>query len=130
MNPKQFLMIGGVVLLLLGLLGFVLPEGKILGDAWFLTMGENMAHLVLGAVALLAIYTLEAEMQKWLVIVVGAVALFFGLYGFMLPAYPPLNTFGLANLETPYDNVLHLAVGAWAFYAAFADKMMASEKAE
>lgn len=120
MNPKQFLMVGGVVLLLLGVLGYVLPGGQLLGMDWYLTMGENVAHLVLGVVAVAASYMLDSKMQKMLVVVVGAVAVFFGVYGFMVAGVPPLNTFGLANLETPYDNILHLAVGAWAFYAAYA----------
>ncbi|HKZ86058.1 MAG TPA: hypothetical protein VJ793_20680 [Anaerolineae bacterium] len=28
------------------------------------------------------------------------------------------NTFGVANLESPADNLLHLVVGIWALYAA------------
>ena len=31
---------------------------------------------------------------------------------------PVPNTFGVANLESPFDNVLHLAVGVWALAAA------------
>jgi len=120
MNPKQFLVVGGAVLLLLGVLGLILPGGQILGSDWYLTMGENVAHLVLGVVALAAAYTLDAKLQKMLVTVVGVVAVFFGVYGFMVAGQPALNTFGVANLETPYDNILHLAVGAWAFYAAYA----------
>jgi hypothetical protein len=35
---------------------------------------------------------------------------------------PIPNTFGVANLESPSDDVLHLAVGVWALYAAFIGK--------
>lgn len=119
MNPKQFLSIGGVVLLLLAVLGYVLPDGQILGDAWYLTPGENIAHLGLGLVALGAAYAADAKTQKMLTQVVAIVAIFFGLYGFVVSSVPPLNTFGLANLETPYDNLLHLAVGAWAAYVGW-----------
>ncbi len=118
MNPRQFLLVGGVVLLVLGVLGMVLPGGQLLGSAWYLTAGENVAHLVLGVVALASVYMLNADMQKTLGWVVAAVALFFGVYGFVVAGVPPLNTFGVANLETPYDNVLHLAVGVWAVLAA------------
>jgi hypothetical protein len=128
MNPKQFLLVGGVVLLLLGVLGLVLPGGQLLGTDWYLTMGENVAHLVLGVVAVAASFVLDAKMQKMLTTVVGVVALFFGVYGFMVAGVPALNTFGLANLETPYDNVLHLAVGAWAFYAAYASDKVTGAK--
>lgn len=128
MNPKQFLLVGGIVLLLLGVLGYVLPGGQILGMDWYLTPGENIAHLVLGVVAVAAAFVLTAQLQKLLVVIVGVVAVFFGVYGFMVASVPPLNTFGLANLETPYDNVLHLAVGAWAFYAAYAGAKMMGAK--
>ena len=118
MNPKQFLTIGGVVLIVLGILGYILPGGQILGNAWYLTPGENIAHLVLGIVAVAAVYVLDAKMQTMLVWLVAAIALFFGVYGFLVAAVPPMNTFGVANLETPYDNILHLVVGIWAVYAA------------
>lgn len=122
MNPKQFLMLGGIVLLLLGVLGYVLPAGQILGDMWYLTPGENVAHLVLGLVALVAMYALDSKMQKMLVQLVAVIALFFGIYGFFIASVPPLNTFGLANLETPYDNLLHLVVGVWASYVGWMSK--------
>jgi hypothetical protein len=124
MSPKQFLIIGGVILVLLGIAGLVLPDGQILGDSWYLTSGENVAHLVLGVVALAAVYvpglnSSLAPYYKPIVILVGIIALFFGVYGFLVADTPPLNTFGLANLENPYDNILHLVVGFWALAAAF-----------
>ena len=127
MSPKQFLMAGGIILLVLGVLGYVLPGGQIFGDAWYLTMGENVAHLVLGVVALGASYFADAKSQKLLVRVVAVVALFFGLYGFVVASNPPLNTFGLANLENPFDNVLHLIVGAWAGYVGWMGKNLAGK---
>lgn len=119
MDPKQFLQIGGAVLLLLGIAGLILPDGQILGEAWYLTTGENVAHLALGIVALVASFMLDSKMQKMLTMVVAVVAIFFGIYGFVVAGAEPLNTFGLANLENPYDNVLHLLVGAWAGYVAW-----------
>lgn len=139
MNPKQFLVIGGAVLVVLGVLGYVLQDGQLLGDKWYLTNGENVAHLFLGIVALAAVFvpglnTALAPYYKPIVILVGLVALFFGVYGFIVANEPPLNTFGLANLESPYDNILHLVVGVWALAAAMmksgssdpAEKPMAS----
>lgn len=124
MNPKQFLQVGGVVLLLLGIVGYLLPGGRIIGDVWYLTPGENLAHTVLGIAAIAAAFVLPAMYQKWLVIVVGVLALYFSAAGFLVRAVPPLNYYGLANLENPYDNLLHLVVGAWALWAAMGKKMM------
>ncbi len=119
MNPKQFLYIGGAVLLLLGIVGYlgVFSDTK---SAFYLDTGENVAHTVLGIVALAAAYFLkDANLQKWLVAVVGVTALFFGVYGFMVAGNTPPNTFGVSNLESPADDVLHLVVGVWALVAAF-----------
>lgn len=84
-------------------------------------MGENIAHAVLGIVALAAAYGLRrADYQKWLVVVVGGVALLFGILGFVLPAGSTSQyNLGVANLENPLDNLLHLVVGIWALWAAF-----------
>ena len=117
-TPNGFLKIGGVILLLLGLLGYVLPGGQILGDTWYLTPGENIAHLVLGVVALIAAYVLPMGAQRSLVWLVGLLALLFAVWGYMVADVPPLNWYGLANLENPLDNILHLVVGVWAVWAA------------
>ena len=58
MNPKQFLVIGGIILLLVGILGFVgilgpTASDSIFGATWYFDNAENWAHAVLGIVALL-----------------------------------------------------------------------------
>src|SRR5688500_12567211 len=123
-TPRGFLIVGGAVLLLLGLLGFVVLNNPSLSFFW-LDTSENIAHTVLGIVALAAVFVpgLNAALApyyRWIVILVGVIALFFGVYGFLVPPGSPAtpNTFGLANLELG-DNLLHLVVAAWAFAAAF-----------
>ena len=123
-TPRGFLITGGAVLLVLGLLGFVILKDPSMGFFW-LDTSENIAHTALGLVALAAVFvpglnTSVAPYYRWLVIMVGVIALFFGVYGFLLPPGNPAspNTFGLANLEFG-DHLLHLVVAAWAFAAAF-----------
>ena len=119
MNPRQFLLVGGIVLLALGLVGFlgVFSDTK---SAFYLDSGENVAHGVLGIIAIAAAFVIsDGTMQKWLVAVVGVTALFFAVYGFMVAGNTPPNTFGISNLESPADDVLHLVVGIWALAAAF-----------
>lgn len=128
MNPKQFLVVGGVVLLLLGILGYLTGSdatGGPIGLTVWLTSGENIAHVVLGIVALIAAYTLGEGARKWLTIIVGLVALYFGLVGWTLAptAQGMMNYYGVANLET-FDNLLHLVVAVWAFWAASRREMM------
>ena len=129
MNPKQFLLVGGIILLLLGIVGYagVFSDAK---SAFYLDAGENIAHTVLGIVAIAASYLLkDANLQKWLVVVVGVVALFFGVYGFIVAGNASPNTFGVSNLESPADDILHLVVGIWALYAAFMGKTTAAATA-
>lgn len=133
-TPRGFLIVGGAVLLVLGLIGFVILKDASLSFFW-LDTSENIAHVALGAVALAAVYvpglndTLKPY-YRWIVILVGLIALFFGVYGFIVPAgsLASPNTFGLANLELG-DNLLHLVVAAWAFAAAYMpSRMMASSR--
>lgn len=119
MNPKQFLLVGGIVLLAVGILGMVgvlgpTPEQSIIfhGSWWFDTP-ENIAHTVLGIAALLAAYLISSSAQKGLTILVGLLALFFAAYGGMY------GMFGSATLENPADTILHLVVGVWALWAAY-----------
>ena len=37
----------------------------------------------------------------------------------MVAGNTPPNTFGISNLESPADDILHLVVGIWALAAAF-----------
>ena len=134
-TPRGFLMVGGAVLLIVGILGFFVLKDPSLSFFW-LDRSENVAHVVLGIVALAAVYvpslnTMLEPYYKWIVVLVGVIALFFGVYGFIVPAGSPAapNTFGLANLELG-DNLLHLVIAAWAFAAAFMapSRMMTSSR--
>lgn len=121
LTTRGFLMYGGLILLLLGLVGFVTFNTA--NSTFYLTPGENFAHVGLGLIALAILYVpgLSATFEpyhRWIVILLGIVALFFAAYGLLVMSQPPLNTFGLANLEI-VDSVIHLVVGGWALYAAW-----------
>jgi len=121
-TPRTFLIVGGAVLLLLGIVGYLNIFTKAAVPAFWLDGGENAAHVGLGVIALAAVYLpgLNSVLQpyyRWIVVLVGIVALFFGVYGFVVAGAAEPNTFGLANLETS-DNILHLVVAAWALASA------------
>lgn len=112
MNSKNFLMIGGIVLIVVGLAGMAgiigpTPEQSMFGSMWWFDDAENWAHLILG-IAGLAIALAIPMLQTPVTVVVGLLGLLVGVWGFAMP-----NFLG-ANLENPSDNILHLAVGAWA----------------
>lgn len=117
MNPKQFLLYGGVVLILYGVVGLIVPDQELLGGILYFTGIENIVHIVLGVVAIAASYVLSAVLQKWLVAAVGVLALVFMIIGFFLIGTPPLNL-PPGNLEL-VDDVVHLVVTVWALWAAF-----------
>ena len=119
MNSKQFLQIGGVVLILVGILGFVgvigpTAESSIFGSAWWFDNAENWAHLVIGIVGFIAAYALGAGLQRPLVMLLGIVGVLVGLASFF--GYTMLLG---ANLENPADSLLHLLVGLWALWASW-----------
>src|SRR3990172_8487696 len=121
MNAKQFLVIGGIILLLVGIIGFFgiigpTPEQSIFGDAWWFDNGENWAHTILGVVALILAYSVPMMVQKWVVALLGIIGVLIGIYSFFTPAFLG------ANLENPADSLLHLAIGIWALIAAFMTK--------
>ena len=118
-SPKGFLQVGGAVLVLVAILGYFgvigpTPAGSLFGGAWYFDNAENIAHLVLGVVALAASMWLGGDLQKKLVVLVGAIAVLVGLYSLIGGAM----LLG-ANLENPADSLLHLVIGAWALWAGF-----------
>ena len=125
MNPlssRGFLLLGGIILVVLGVSGLTVlgptPEASLLGDFNWLDQGENVAHLLFGVVALGAYFMLkDAMLTKWLVALVGVVALVATVAGFLNGSAAVPNV-GFTNLEMS-DNVLHLVVALWAFAAAF-----------
>jgi hypothetical protein len=114
--------------LLLGIAGFAgLFSQK--GSFFWLDNSENVAHTGLGIIAIAASILLkDAQAQKWLVAVVGVTALFFTIVGLAVAGDTTsgANTFGIANLESPADDILHLVVGVWALAAAFRPMGMSS----
>lgn len=124
LTPRGFLTVGGVVLLALGLIGFTGILSEQSSPQFYLDTGENVAHVVLGLVALAAVYVpgLNDALRPYhrpIVGLVGLIALFFGVYGFVVAGNAAPNTFGISNLESPLDNLLHLVVAAWALAAAW-----------
>ncbi len=121
-TSRGFLVWGGIVLVLLGIVGYLGIFTKASSPQFYLTDGENVAHLGLGIIALAAVYlpglnSALAPYYRPIVILVGLIALFFGIYGLVVAGSAEPNTFGLANLENPADNVLHFVVAAWALWS-------------
>lgn len=121
MTPKNFLVWGGWVLLVLGIVGFVAPN--IGGGFLYFDAAENWAHTLLGVVALAVGYGVkDHNTLKWLAALYGIVALVVGLWGFLVAGNPAPNFYMVTNLENPLDNIVHLVVGIWGLWATFGKK--------
>jgi len=117
---------GGIALLLLAVLGYLgvigpTAEQSIFGATWYFDNAENLAHLVLGVVALAAMFVLPGNLQKMLVLLVGVVGILVGLYSLLVGT--ELLT---AMLQNPADTALHLVVGAWGVWAGMKKGSVAS----
>jgi hypothetical protein len=115
-TPARFLQFGGLAFLALGIVGFLMPN---IGGAylWF-DIPENYAHLITGIVAVVLAPMPIGTTKKWLVLLIGLLAVFFGIIGFLVAGNEPPNFYGITNLENPLENAIHLTLGIWALMAA------------
>lgn len=114
------------MLVLLGTVGYAHVFTEAGSPTFWLDDAENMAHTGLGLAAVAAVLlpglnTALAPHYRLIVGLIAVVALFFGAYGFLLApgSSADPNTFGVANLESPADNLLHLVVGIVAVAAIY-----------
>ena len=116
MKIKQFLMWVGWILLVLGVLGYVLPN--IWGASLNFSAGENLSHLLLGLVTLaVAYWAKDADLKRWYVILIGVLALYYATFGWLVSP----NYYGYATLEQT-DNIIHILIGVWALWAVWGNK--------
>lgn len=121
MNSKAFLKWGGIILVVIGILGFIgvvgpTAERSIFGAPWYFDNAENWAHLVLGVVALILAYAAGANVQRPIVMLLGIIGVVIGLYSLFAPITAGRAFLG-AQLQNPLDSLLHIVVGLWALMA-------------
>ncbi|MEM3127182.1 MAG: hypothetical protein QW331_03900 [Candidatus Woesearchaeota archaeon] len=107
-NATTFSMSLGYITLVLGVLGFVPAVASMIT----LEDYDNYAHLLLGVVSLGIAYKADANANVMWAKIAGAVAVVFGVYGFISPM-------SLGVSFTMLEDVLHLALGVWGLWAGF-----------
>lgn len=117
MNPKQYLQWLGVILVILAVVGFLMPN--LAGDFLSFDPLENWAHLILGIVALVLSPLPLGDLKKWIVFLASIGMVIIGFLGFLNANNPAPNFYGLVNFENPVDNVLHVLLGLWGLWASF-----------
>jgi hypothetical protein len=114
MDAKQFGKLFGVVLLLVGVVGFVVPS---LGPLHF-TTHHNLIHVLSGAVLAWAGFAGSAAAARTVAQLFGVVYGLVTIWGFLGNAdLGPLQL----HLNMPY-NIIHLVVAALALWAGFGKK--------
>jgi hypothetical protein len=110
---KLFTQVVGVVLLVVGILGFLTPG---IGTLLQFHTHHNLIHVISGLALAYAGFMGNADMQR----------LFSKIFGVIYGLVTVLGLAGMENLgpimlhlNTTY-NLIHLVVSAWALYAGFA----------
>lgn len=113
---RMYAKIVGVVVLVIGVVGLLAgnPEDGLLG-LFNIDIVEDIIHLGSGGLLAYVGFKATNSAVKSVVGALGVVYLIVGVIGFIVPAL-----FGLIpNEYNTADNILHLALGALALFAAF-----------
>lgn len=121
MTTKRYFILLGSSIALIGLLGVL----GILKPVYVINNNEHWGHLGLGLLALAVVFApglnrAVAPYHQPALIVIGALALLIGLFGFLvlLAEMPAPNVYGMLSLNNWLDNALHLSVGGSALWVA------------
>jgi len=117
MNPKLFLRIGGIILIVLGTLGLFGILGLISSLGFFHPpYWINWLHFLLGIAILIISFTPYYKLQGWVVLFPAIVATTIGLAGLLLGSYFGTR-YNIPELADPSDHIAHLIVGVAAIWA-------------
>jgi len=118
MNPKYFLSVAGVILIVVGVLGLVggiigpTPGDSLFGSIWYFNSVEIWAHLAVGIFALFCAFLLSQRIQEFICVVFGIMLIVLGFY-ILLGNYDLLG----AHFEHPADTFFNFIFGVWAIMA-------------
>ena len=121
MNVKSIAMWVGVVILIVGLVGFVpalVPGGKVLG-LFLVDPFHNIVHILTGVLAIAAAMASDSAARLYFKIF-GVVYALVTVLGFVTGS----GLFGLIPVNI-FDNLLHLIIAASYLYLGFGTKTIA-----
>ena len=125
MNFQDFLKWGGIALIGVGILGVILPGGKLIGNNWYFTSAENWGHLIAGSILLFVWHFDSSALNRKTIFATVAVAFYFVLAGFLVRDLTSPNYYNVANFEYPWDELLHLVFVIWPIWIIWREKRRA-----
>jgi hypothetical protein len=116
-RPRQFLLLGGTVLVVIGLAGAAGLLGSISRASVFNPpYWINWVHLTFGVVVLAIAFAGRRTLQNAITLTAGIMGSTLGLSGLLLGPYAA-NRYNMPELADPSDHLAHLTVGVLALWA-------------
>jgi hypothetical protein len=116
-RPRQFLLLGGTVLVILGLAGVTGLLGSFLQASLFNPpYWINWVHLTLGIVVLSIAFGGGRTFQSAMTLAAGALGSTLGFSGLLFGSYAA-KRYNIPELADPSDHLAHLTLGVLAFWA-------------
>lgn len=112
---KMYALVVGVVLLLVGIVGFFVGEGTLLGLGF--TMQHNVIHLLTGAIGMWAGMSKSANAPRMFALIFGAIYTIVAIAGFALGGE---DLYGIPLKLNAAYNLIHLIIGVLGLLAGFA----------
>ena len=124
MNPRQFLYIGGVILLGLGIYGFIFPNPVDDQTVWSFSVHENYINLFAGVIAIGLGYFAGRGWRWFATLLYGLGGVGMAILGFAVSGRAFPNLAGGTHLEL-IDNLIYLGIGVYALaIAAFSYRVI------
>jgi hypothetical protein len=119
MSYNQVLKVGGTILFLFGVFGYIYPKW---GGTQF-TNNENLFHVLTGLIAVF-LAELSAPKQRIAIAVLALIYIALGVYGFALKQPTDFHIGTIKAQLDLFDNIAHVVIGlGWAwFYLRLGDR--------
>jgi hypothetical protein len=116
-RPRQFLLLGGTVLVIIGLAGAAgllgaISRASVFNPRYWI----NWVHLMFGIVVLAIAFAGSRTLQNAITLVAGIMGSTLGLSGLLFGSYAA-NRYNMPELADPSDHLAHLTVGVLALWA-------------
>ncbi len=109
----------GMVLIASAFLGYlalgITPDGSLLSKWLYFDANQNLLHVVIGVIALVAARKGSLVICRYASAIIGVLAIVAAAYSIYRYDFPSPNAL-IINIETPLETVFYLALGLWSLW--------------